>query len=60
LIGWLFVALIGYHAVLAASRAVQAGRDGNWARVATMAAIAIVGSALVIVAVAGAARTRSR
>jgi hypothetical protein len=59
-IGWVFVAVIGYHAVLAAIRAAQAGSDGNWGRVVEMSAIALVGTALVILAAVGAARASRR
>ena len=59
-IGWVFVAVIGYHAVLAAIRAAQAGADGNWGRVVEMTAIAIFGTALVVLAIAGTVRSSSR
>jgi hypothetical protein len=59
-IGWVFVAVIGYHAGLAAIRAARAVSDGNWGRVVEMAAIAIVGAALVILAIAGTVRSSSR
>ena len=58
LIGWVFVAVIGYHVVLAAIRSAQAVADGNWGRVAGMGAIALFGGALVIAAVVTAARSR--
>jgi hypothetical protein len=59
-VGWVFVVFIGYHAVLAAVRAVRAGRDGNWSYAVELAAIAIVASLLVIAAVIGALRNHSR
>ena len=54
------MAVIGYHAVLAAIRAGQAVTDGNWARVAEMTVIALAGAALVVLAIAGRARSSSR
>ena len=54
------MAVIGYHAVLAAIRAVQAGSDGNWGRVVEMTAIALFGAALVLLAVVGTARSSRR
>ena len=59
-IGWAFVAVIGYHAGLAAGRAAQAVSDGNWGRVVEMTAIAIAGTALVVLAIAGTVRRSSR
>lgn len=59
-IGWLFVAAIGYHAILAMVEAGRAAHDGNWAHAAELVAIAIVGTAIVIVAVIAALRSRSR
>ena len=59
-IGWVFVAVIGYHAALAAIRAAQAGSDGNWGRAIEMTAIALVGTALVMLAVVGALRSSRR
>lgn len=56
-IGWLFVAAIGYHAVLAVIEAVHAAGDGNWAHAGELITIAIVGAAIVIVAVIAALRT---
>ncbi|MGO9875577.1 MAG: hypothetical protein ACLPVY_17470 [Acidimicrobiia bacterium] len=58
-IGWLFVAAIGYHAVLAVIEAVQAGDDGDWTRAGELIAIAIVATAIVVAAVIGAASRRS-
>lgn len=58
-IGWLFVAAIGYHAVLAVIEAVQAGDDGNWTHAGELVAIAIIATAIVVVAVVGAATRRS-
>ena len=59
-VGWLFVAVIGYHAVLAAIEAVQEARDGNWAHAAALAGIALVATAIVTVAVVAATRSRTR
>jgi hypothetical protein len=58
-IGWVFVAAIGYHAVLAVIEAVQAGTDGNWTHAGELIAIAMIAAAIVIVAVVGAASRRS-
>ena len=55
-VGWLFVAYIGYHAGLAAVRAVRAGRDGNWSYATELGAIAIVPTLLVVGAVIAALR----
>jgi hypothetical protein len=59
-IGWLFVAAIAYHAVLAVTEAVHAGDDGHWAHATGLMAIAIVATAIVVVAVIGAARSSTR
>jgi hypothetical protein len=59
-IGWVFVAVIGYHAVLAAIRAVQAIDDGNWGRAVEMTVIAVVAGAIVTLAILGRARSASR
>ena len=56
----MFVVFIAYHAVLAAGRAVRAGRDGNWWKAAELGVIAVAATLLVIGAVAGALRDRSR
>jgi hypothetical protein len=57
-----FVAAIGYHAVLATGDAVDAARDGRWARAAGYVAIALFAGGLVVSAIlyARAARTRLR
>ena len=62
LIAWVFVAAIGYHALLAAGDAVDAARDGRWAHAAAYAAIALFAGALVVGAIlyARAARPRVR
>ena len=57
-IGWLFVAVIGYHAVLAAVRAVQAGSDGHWGHAAELAAIALVAGGIVAAALVNAVRSK--
>jgi Na+/serine symporter len=59
-IGWVFVALIAYHAVLAATQAVDAGDDGNWSYAVELAAIALVATMIVIAAVVTALRALSR
>jgi len=59
-IGWLFVAAIGYHAVLAVVEAVGAGADGRWAYACELLAIACIATAIVIVAVIGAVRSSTR
>jgi hypothetical protein len=59
-IGWLFVAAIGYHAVLAVVDAVQAGADARWAYASELITIACIATAIVIVAVIGAVRSSTR
>jgi uncharacterized membrane protein required for colicin V production len=59
-IGWVFVAFVAYHAILAAGDAWSAAREGSWPRAAGFAAIALVGTALVVGAVAYARTTRRR
>jgi hypothetical protein len=60
-IGWLFVVLIGIHAVRAASQAERAASDGNWAHAGELVAIALVATAIVIAALVSAVRsTRAR
>jgi hypothetical protein len=59
-IGWLFVAAIGYHAVLAVGEAVQAGADHRWAYAGELAAIACIASAIVVGAVVGAVRSATK
>ena len=59
-IGWLFVAAIAYHAVLAAIQAEQAGSDGKWAHAVELVVIAIVATALVVAAVVTAMRSSTR
>jgi hypothetical protein len=51
LIAWVFVAAIGYHALLAAGDAARAAHDGQWARSAGFATIALGAGALVVGAV---------
>jgi len=60
LIAWVFVAVIGYHAVLAAGDALQAADDGRWVRSAGLLAIALGAGALVVGAVLYARATRER
>jgi hypothetical protein len=50
-IGWVFVAFVGYHALLAAADAWRAGTDRSWSAVVGYGAIAVVGGGLVIGAV---------
>ena len=59
-VGWAFVALIAYHGVLAAVRAVEAGADREWWYAAELAAIAVVAILLVSAAVVGALRAFTR
>jgi hypothetical protein len=56
-IGWLFVALIAFHAVRAASQAHRAASDGNWAHAAELIAIALVATAIVFGALVSALRS---
>jgi hypothetical protein len=56
-IGWLFVGLIGYHAVRGFVLAARAGADGDWDHAAVLATLALVAGAIVIAAVAGALRS---
>ena len=60
LIAWVFVAAIGYHAVLAAGDALGAAADGRWARSTGFLAIALGAGALVVGAVLYARATRER
>jgi len=46
--GWVFVAVLAFHAVRGASQAQRAASDGNWAHAAELIAIALVATALVI------------
>jgi hypothetical protein len=62
-IGWVFVAAIGYHALLAANDARRAGADGSWPKVLGYGAIAVAAAMLVIGACAHSvqeARRRAR
>ncbi|HTD50037.1 MAG TPA: hypothetical protein VK771_05525 [Acidimicrobiia bacterium] len=59
-IGWLFVAAIGYHAVLAVGEAVHAGADDRWAYAGELAAIACIAGVIVVVAVVGAVRSSTK
>ncbi len=59
-IGWCFVALIAYHGVLAAVRAVEAGADGNWSYAVELAAIALAATLVVGAAVVAALRSITR
>jgi len=60
-IGWLFVAVIGYHAVRAWGQATRAVSDHNWGHAAELAAIALVATFVVVAAIATAVRsTRAR
>jgi len=54
-----FVALIAYHAVLAATQAVHAGRDRNWSYAIELGGIAIVATLIVVAAVFAALRSLS-
>ena len=57
-IGWIFVAVIGYHAVLAVIEGGQAVTDGNGGHAAELFAIAVVAGAIVVAAVVAATRSR--
>ncbi len=59
-IGWVFVAVIGWHALLAANDARRAGADRNWAGMLLYGVIAVVAGALVVGACAHAARSARR
>jgi Na+/H+ antiporter NhaC len=60
-IGWLFVAVIGYHAARAWGQTGRAVSDGNWGHAAELAAIALLATFVVVAAIAAAARsTRAR
>jgi hypothetical protein len=59
-IGWAFVALIAYHGVLAAIRAVEAGDDRNWSYAVELAAIALTATLVVGAAVVAALRAFTR
>ena len=60
LVGWVFVAAIGYHAVLAAGDAVDAARAGRWAHAAGYVAIALFAGGLVVGAIVYARAARAR
>jgi hypothetical protein len=49
-IGWVFVAFIGYHALLAAADAWRAGAERRWGALVVYGAIAAAAVALVIAA----------
>jgi hypothetical protein len=59
-IGWVFVAVIGWHALLAASDARRAGSDGRWGHALGYGAIAVATAVLVIAAGAHAAWSARR
>jgi hypothetical protein len=59
-IGWLFVGVIAYHAVLAVIEGVQAADDGNWTHAAELIAIAVVAASIVVAAIVAATRSASR
>jgi len=61
-IGWLLVADLGYHGVLAAIDGAHAANDHRWAHAVGLFAIAVVATAFVVVALVAAKRsfTRSR
>jgi hypothetical protein len=56
-IGWLFVGVIAYHAVLAVIESAQAASDGNWGHAAELMTIAIVAAAIAVAALVGAFRS---
>ena len=56
-VGWLFVAVVGYHAVLAVGEAHAAASGGHWAHATGLMAIALIAAAVVIVAAASAVRS---
>ena len=60
-IGWLFVALIGYHAVSAWEQATRAASSRRWGHATELASIALVATFVVVAAIAvGVRSTRSR
>jgi hypothetical protein len=59
-IGWVFVAVIGWHALLAVNDARRASADRNWPVVLFYAVIAVAAGALVVGACAHAARSARR
>ena len=56
-VGWVFVLVIAFHAVRAASQTERAASDGNWGHATELGAIALVATVVVIVAVVSAARS---
>ena len=56
-VGWLFVIVVGYHAVLAVGEAHHAASGGHWMHAAELAAIALVAAVIVIAALASALRS---
>ena len=59
-LGWVFVAVIGWHALLAAADARRAGADRDWVGVLLYGAVAIMAGALVVGACVNAARSARR
>jgi hypothetical protein len=55
-IGWLFVAVIAYHAVRAWGQAERAVSDGDWGHAAVVVSIALVATFVVIAAIVTALR----
>ena len=61
-IGWIFVVVIGYHAVLAGIESGQAADHRHWGHAIELLAIGVVAAAIVVAAVVAETRswTRSR
>jgi hypothetical protein len=55
-IGWLFVAVIAYHAVRAWGQTERAVSDGDWGHAAVVVSIALVATFVVIAAIVTALR----
>ena len=55
-IGWMFVALIGYHAVRAWGRAARAVADDNWGYAVELGAIALVATFVTVAAIGAGVR----
>jgi len=54
-IGWLFVAVISYHAVRAWGQTARAASDHNWGYATELGAIALVATIVVVAAILTAA-----
>ncbi len=56
-IGWLFVAVIAYHAIRAWGQMARAASDHNWGYATELGAIALIATIVVLAAVQAAAKS---